>query len=135
MRLAIAVLAALVLAPAAGAGSGDSATASASGTTLALKLHYPMTCAQPGPGPLVVQLPATFRVTGLRVLVRGVQRAAALSGSTLTIDLPKPPQLTCMSITEGTLAVSIAKVHAGAGSYAVLARIRSHTFTARLQIR
>jgi hypothetical protein len=136
MRAAATALAglALALAPAAAAGMSDWATASQTGTTLSLRLHYPMTCGQPGRGPLVVTLPTAFRVTGLHVTVQGAQQTAALGVSTLTIDVPKPPQVTCMSITEGTLPVTIAHVHADAGSYTVHAKIRNHVFTARLRI-
>ena len=136
MRLAAtAILAALAVAAPAAAVQGDWATASASGSTVSLRLHYLMTCGQPGPGPLVVRLPAAFGITNLRVTVRGAERPALHSGSALTITLPKPPEVTCMSIGEGTLPVTIANVHAAAGSYVVTARVRNHAFTAGLRIR
>jgi hypothetical protein len=91
-----------------------------------------MTCNQPGRGPLFVHLPATARVGSLRVLVRGVAMAASANGSTLTVDLPKPPQVTCMSITEGTLPVILRGVVAPDGTSVVTASIGRHAFKARL---
>jgi hypothetical protein len=134
MQAVAAALAALALAPAAGSGMGDWATATADGSTLALRLHYPMTCGQPGRGPLVVRLPTTFRITALHVTVRGAPQTAALGVSTLTIDMPKPPQVTCMSITEGTLPVTIAHVHAPSGAFVVRASIGRHSFSAHLRV-
>jgi hypothetical protein len=114
---------------------GDHATATYSGHTLKLTLQYEMICGQPGPGPLVVRLPSSFRLAGLRAYVRGVERARAVNDSTVTIDLPKPPQITCMSITEGTLPVKLTNVRATGGTYTVRAQIRRHAFVARLRIR
>lgn len=127
--------AAAAAAAAALALGGNWGTASAAHAALSLRLHYPMTCGQPGAGPLVVHLPAAFRVSDVRATVRGAARPAALAGSTVTIELPKPPQITCMSIAEGTLPVTIARVRAAAGTYVVRARIRNRTFTVRLRIR
>ena len=129
MRVALAITA---LAPAAAAAMGDWATASATATSVSLRLHYPMTCNQPGRGPLVVRLPATAHVGSLRVLVRGVAMAASTSGSTVTVGLPKPPQVTCMSITEGALPVTLHGVRAPTGTSVVTATIGRHRFTARL---
>lgn len=136
MRLAAAALASLAFVSSAGAVEGDWATASASGTTVSLRLHYMMTCGQPGAGPLVVRLPAAFRVTNLRVTVRGVQRPAMLSNSTVTIDLPKPPQVTCMSIGPGVLPVTLKSVRlpTAPGTYAIAARVASHRFIAQLRV-
>jgi hypothetical protein len=112
------------------------ATASLAGGTLSVRLHYPMVCGQPGRGPLVVSLPAAFRVAAHpRVRVRGAVRPDALHGNVVTIQLPKPPQVTCMSIAEGTLPVTIATVRAPAGTYVVRARIATRAFAARLRVR
>jgi hypothetical protein len=111
------------------------ATASLAGGTLSLRLHYPMVCGQPGGGPLVVTLPAAFRVAARpRIRVRGAVRPAALHGTTLIIQLPKPPQITCMSVTEGTLPVTVPTVRAPAGSYVVRVRVNTHAFAARLRV-
>lgn len=111
------------------------ATASLAGGTLSLRLHYPMVCGRPGRGPLVVTLPAALRVaTHPRVRVRDAARPDVLHGHVVTIQLPKPPQVTCMSITEGTLSVTISTVRAPAGAYVVRARIDTRAFTARLRV-
>ena len=118
----------------AAARDGDWATASWSGGSLVLDLHYLMTCGEPGPGPVVVRLPAAFRITSLRVLVRGARRPAALNGTRLTIRLPKPPEVTCMSIVEGRLHVAISKVRAAGGTYAVRAAVGDHAFAPRVRV-
>ena len=114
---------------------GDRAVATYSGSTLRLGLHYEMICGRPGPGPLVVRLPARFRLTAPRAIVDGTERARAVNDSTVTIDLPQPPGITCMSITEGTLHVRLTGVHAPHGSWIVRAQILRHAFAARLRIR
>ena len=116
------------------AAPGGSATASYSAGTLALKLRYEMTCGQPGPGPLVVRLPSSFTISSLRVRVDGVPRPAQHAGTRVTISLPKPPEVTCMSITEGTLRVSVAQVHAPRGTYAISASLPRFGFAARLRV-
>jgi hypothetical protein len=111
------------------------ATASLAGGTLSVQLHYEMACGQPGRGPVVVRLPAAFRLANPRVRVRGEARPFTVAGTTVTIALPKPPQVTCMSITAGVLPVGIAGVRAPAGTYTVRAAVNAHTFTARLRVR
>ena len=128
--LALAAAAALAL-----GAPGDAATASYAHAALALTLRYEMTCGEPGPGPLVVRLPARFRLVSSRVFVDGAERARAVNDSTVTVDLPKPPGITCMSIAEGTLKVRLTGVRAPAGTWTVRARIRTHAFAARLRIR
>jgi hypothetical protein len=117
------------------AAPGDSATASYGAGTLALSLRYEMTCGQPGPGPVVVRLPPTFTISRLRVRVDGARRATRQAGTRLTISLPKPPEVTCMSITRGTLRVAVASVRAPAGSYVVRVRVNTHAFAASLRVR
>jgi hypothetical protein len=114
---------------------GDAATASYGGGALALSLSYEMTCGRPGPGPLVVRLPARFRLgASARTLVNGAPQLHVVNGPTLTIDLPKPPQITCMSIAEGTLHLRVAGVRAPRGLWLVRARIGNHAFAARVQV-
>jgi hypothetical protein len=55
-------------------------------------------------------------------------------GHTVSVVVPGPTGVTCMSITEGTLRVRVAGLQAPAGSYLVKAQIRRHAFTARLRI-
>jgi len=61
-------------------------------------------------------------------------------GRTVTLGLPKPPEVICQSITEGTLRIRFGRAAgfanpARAGTYAVKARIGSRAFAARLTIR
>ncbi len=111
------------------------ATASLAGGTLSLKLRYAMVCGQPGRGPVVVHLPSAFRLSKLRVRIRGEARPFTVAGTTVTIGLRKPPQITCMSITEGVLPVAIGGVRAPRGTYAVRGAVNAHTFTADLRVR
>jgi hypothetical protein len=132
MRLAVAAAAVSlgVIAP------GDHATAAYVPGTLTLTLQYEMVCGQPGRGPLAVDLPSAFRVVSRpRVEVRGAVRPASVSGSAVTILLPKPPYVTCMSITEGTLRIAITGVRAPAGTYVVRARVNTHAFAASVRVR
>jgi hypothetical protein len=130
MRLAVAgALASLAI-----VGPSEYATASFAAGTVSLRLHYEMVCGQPGRGPVVVRLPAAFRLGKLAVRVRGEPRPATVAGRTVTISLWKPPQVTCMSITEGILGVTIATVHTTAGTYVVRARIDTHSFTSLLHV-
>lgn len=110
------------------------ATASLAGGTLSLQLHYPMVCGQPGRGPIVVRLPSSFTISRLRVRVDGARRTTQRSGTRLTISLPKPPEVTCMSITEGTLRVAVASVRAQTGRYAVRVRVNANAFAASLRV-
>ena len=114
---------------------GDSATATYRAGTLALNLRYEMTCGQPGPGPVVVRLPSSFTISRPQARIDGARRTTQRSGMSLTISLPKPPKVTCMSITEGTLRVTVSSVRAPAGTYVVHARLETHAFTALLHVR
>jgi hypothetical protein len=108
---------------------------------LTLKLSYPMTCGQPGRGPVVVTLPtAPRKPTRTTVLVAGkAPPSVGLFGRTVTIGLPKPPEVICQSITEGTLRIRFATAAgfrnpARAGRYPITARIGNRTFTPLLAI-
>jgi hypothetical protein len=111
------------------------ATAGLAGGTLSLNLRYEMVCGQPGRGPVVVHLPAAFRLSKLQVRVRRESRPFTVVGDTVTIGLRKPPQITCMSITEGVLPVTIAGVRAPAGTYVVRGAVNAHAFAATLRVR
>lgn len=131
MRLAVAgALASLAI-----VGPSEYATASFAAGTVSLKLHYEMVCGQPGRGPVVVRLPAAFRLGKLEVRVRGEPRPITVAGRTVTIGLRKPPEVTCMSITEGVLPIAIAGVRAPAGTYTLRAAANAHVFTAPLRVR
>lgn len=113
---------------------GDRMAASYAGATVTLALHYEMTCGQPGPGPLVVRLPVRFRLANVRAIVDGKERARAVNDTTVAIDLPRPPKVTCMSITEGKLGVRITGVHAPRGLWTIRASLPRHAFVARLRV-
>jgi hypothetical protein len=142
MRTAV-IAAAALLAPAS-IGGIDRATAVVSPgvvshrATLTLKLHYEMTCGQPGPGPAVIQLPARMDVLPtLAVRVNAKRAKATVSGHKVAAQLPRPPAVTCMSIGMGTLTIDLAGVRnpPAAGTYFVRARVRDHSFVAQLAVR
>jgi hypothetical protein len=149
MRTALAALA-LLLVPAAEAAppfgsqwataAADPATAG-SRTALTVTLHYPMTCGQPGRGPVVVTLPTAPRsLQRTDVLVAGkAPPSLGFLGRRVTIGLPKPPEVICQSIAQGTLRIRFTAAAgitnpARAGSYPVTARIGNRTFRPRLAI-
>ena len=145
MRTALAAFA-LVLVPAAAAAppfGSQWATAVADParpphtSALTVTLHYPMTCGQPGRGPVVVTLPTA--VTRLLATHRPSSSpgktppSLGFFGRTVTIGLPKPPDIICQSIAQGTLRVRFTAAAgltnpARAGSYTVTARIGNRTF-------
>jgi hypothetical protein len=141
---AAAVAAAALLAPAS-AGGTDWATAVVSPgvvshrATLALKLHYEMTCGQPGPGPVVIQLPARMDILptlAVRVNAKPAVKAT-VSSHKVTVQLRRPPAVTCMSIGMGTLTIDLAGVRnpAAAGTYFVRAHLHEHGFVAQFAVR
>lgn len=109
---------------------GDHAAATYADGTLTLALRYEMTCGQPGPGPLTVELPDGFALAA----PHAIGRRSSVHGRTISVVVPGPRGVTCMSITEGTLRVRVAGLQAPAGSYLVRAQIRRHAFTARLRV-
>jgi hypothetical protein len=143
MRAAV-IAAAALLAPAS-AGGTDWATAVVSPgvvshrATLTLKLHYEMTCGQPGPGPVVIQLPARMDVLATLAVRTNAKPAvkATVSGHKVTVQLRRPPAVTCMSIGMGTLTIDLAGVRnpASAGTYFVRARVHEYSFVAQLAVR
>jgi hypothetical protein len=103
-----------------------------------------MTCGQPGPGPVVVTLPAAMHVpraiAAAAVLVQAKPaRSVSVAGHAVTVALPKPPQVTCMSIGPGVLRLAFTAAAglrnpAAAGTYTVRARLPKGAFVARLSI-
>ncbi len=152
MRTALAAFA-LVLVPAAAAATppfgSQWATAvadparPAARAVLTVTLHYPMTCGQPGRGPVVVTLPTALKRPIVRtdVLVAGkAPPSLDFFGRTVTIGLPKPPEIICQSIAQGTLRIRFTAAAgltnpAKAGSYLVTAHIGNRTFHPHLAIR
>jgi hypothetical protein len=138
------VLRAVAAAVIATAGATDWATAVVSPglvnhrATLTLKLHYEMTCGRPGAGPVTVQLPAKMQVLPtLAVRIGNAPAKATVSGNQVTVQLPRPHGVTCMSIGPGTLTLNLAGVRnpASAGTYFVRAHLRDMAFTAQLAVR
>ena len=152
MRTALAAFA-LLLVPAAAAPPPPFGTQSSTAVAdparpgaraaLTVTLHYPMTCGQPGRGPVVVTLPTDIRrpIARTDILVAGkAPRSFGFSGRTVTIGLPKPPEVICQSIAQGTLRIRFTAAAglanpARAGSYQLTARIGNRTFHPRLAIR
>jgi hypothetical protein len=114
-------------------------------TALTLTMHYEMQCGKPGPGPVVVTLPAAEHVphaiTRARVLVDAkAPRAVSVSGHVVTIALVPPHGITCMEIGPGTVTVSFTHAAglgnpAAAGSYRVGIRVGTRTFAPRFAVR
>jgi hypothetical protein len=147
--VAAAVLGAAVAPAAAQEGPPPTATVSpvragARPATLTLKLHYEMVCGNPGRGPLVVTLPHAMRVPAriprAAVLLQGkLPPRVSVAGHVVTVGVPPPPAVTCLSITMGTLTTTFTRAAllgnpVRTGAYAVRARIGAHAFTARLAI-
>jgi hypothetical protein len=106
--------------------------------TLTLKLHFEMTCGRPGAGPVTVQLPAKMQaMPTLAVRIGTAPTTAKVSGDQVTVQLPRPHGITCMSIGPGTLTLNLAGVRnpASAGTYFVRAHLRNMAFTAQLAVR
>lgn len=112
---------------------------------LTLTMHYEMQCGKPGPGPVVVTLPAAERVphaiTRATVLVDAkAPRAVSVSGHAVTIALVLPHGITCMEIGPGTLTISFTRAAglgnpAAAGSYPVGIRVGTRTFAPHFAVR
>jgi hypothetical protein len=126
--VAVALISIAFIAP------GNRATATFSGGTLTLTLHYLMTCGQPGPGPVAVTLPRAFRIGSMRATVSGKAAPVSLRGRTVDVTLPKPPEVTCMSIGEGTLRVTIAGLHVKSGRYTLSVRVNRNSFSPPLRV-
>lgn len=130
MRFAVAAaLGSLAL-----AAPGDRATATFSGSTLTVSLRYWMTCGQPGAGPAEITLPDGIRIGILHATQNGRPAAISRNGRALNVALPKPPQVTCMSITMGTLRIGVTGLHAGSGTYAVTAQVNRHSFRTSFRV-
>jgi len=143
MRTLLAALALAIPTTAAATNGTNWATAVVSPgvvahrATLTLKLHFEMTCGRPGVGPVTIQLPGKMQVPrSLTVRIGTTPTTATVSGDQVTVQLPKPHGITCMSIAPGTLTLYLAGVvnPANAGTYFVHARLRTMAFTAQLAV-
>ncbi len=110
-----------------------------------LTLRYEMQCGYPGPGPVVVRLPAREHIPAAlpagAVLVNGrAATAAVAAGSSLRVALPPRPQVMCDVIGPGRLTIAFGR-RAGLGNpgvpggYTVTARRQSSAFAAHFAIR
>jgi len=141
-------LAATMAAPAAGATSAlvslSSHRPGAKPVVLTIVLRYEMQCGYPGPGPIGVTLPAQMRmptrIPRTAVLVDGhIAPSVAVSGRTISIGLPRPPQIMCDEISDGELTIAFTRSAglenpARAGSYTLTASRSPSTFRARFAI-
>jgi hypothetical protein len=143
--IAAALITAGAVAGSATAGLGQSASgtisnnrASTRPVTLTLKLGYEMQCGYPGPGPVVVTFPATWRLPAklgaTPVLVNGKAAvSASLSGHTVKVGLAAPPQIICDEIGPGMLTVQFTRGDnigspLKAGTSVVTAQVKGQTF-------
>ena len=88
--------------------------------------------------PVTVQLPAKMQaMPTLAVRIGTAPATAKVSGNQVTVQLPRPHGVTCMSIGPGTLTLNLAGVRnpASAGTYFVRAHLRDMAFTAQLAVR
>jgi len=96
------------------------AQAGARPVALTLRLGYEMQCGYPGPGPVVVQLPAAemvpARIARTAVLVNGKSAPGVqVTGRAVMVALPPRPQVMCDVIGPGTLTVVFTRA-AGLGN-------------------
>jgi hypothetical protein len=108
-------------------------------------LGYEMQCGYPGPGPVVLELPAAEHVpASIRrssVLVDGkAATSVRVSGHAVSVGLAPPPQIMCDVIGPGRLTIELTRA-AGLGnptrpgSYVLRVARGSTSFSARLTIR
>jgi hypothetical protein len=142
---------AALLAGAASAAAPQSATATAAPSragarpaALTVRLSYQMQCGYPGPGPIVVRLPAGERVPATIVpsslLVNGRPAPGVhVTGRAVSIELPSRPTIMCDVIGPGTATVVFTRAAdlgnpARAGSYTVTVTRQGSSSAARLAI-
>jgi len=88
---------------------------------------------------VTIQLPAKMKAMpslGVRIGTTMAMATAKVSGSQVTVQLPRPRGISCMSIAPGTLTLNLAGVRnpASSGMYLVHAHLRNMAFTAQLAI-
>ena len=145
----ILLAAALVLVTGAAAASGDmtvtasSHAAAAKSVRLTAVLQYEMQCGYPGFTPAQLTLPGVVptRIARTTVLVNGkAARRVTVRGRVVSVGMPARPQIMCDVIGPGRLTIVLTPSAgvanpAKAGSYRVVARKGSSTFSAQLAIR
>jgi hypothetical protein len=123
----------------------SSHAAGARRVSVALTMHYEMQCGWPGPGVLVIRLPASMRVpahlAASAVLVdrKPPASVAVTGGDSISVGLPARPQILCDVIGPGTLTVTFAPAAElgnpkSAGSYVVRATHASDSASGRIRI-
>jgi hypothetical protein len=130
--------------PQSATASLSTARAGARPVALTLELDYDMQCGYPGPGPVVIELPAAERVPGSlarsQVLVDGHPAASVqVSGHRVDVGLAAKPRIMCDEIGPGRLTISF-PTSAGlgnparAGSYTIDVTRASTALSARLTV-
>jgi hypothetical protein len=120
------------------------ATADARPVRLELALRLDLQCGRPGPGPLLVSLPAAAAVPATiprrAVLVDGAPPLSAfVTGHVIRLALPRPTGVTCDSIGPGTVTVVFTRAAglgnpARPGSYRIGLTLGTRGAVARLAI-
>ena len=114
--------------PQAATVSLSSPRAGARAVALTLELEYDMQCGYPGPGPVVIELPAAERVPAAlarsQVLLDGHPAVSiAISGHRVEIGLASEPRVICDEIGPGRLTILFSRA-AGLGN-----PLRAGTYT------
>jgi hypothetical protein len=130
--------------PQSATASLSSARAGARPVALTLELEYDMQCGYPGPGPVVVGLPAAEHVpvalARSQVLVNGHPAASVqVSGHRVDVGLAPAPQVMCDVIGPGRLTIVFSSAAglgnpARAGSYTIDVTRASTALSARLTV-
>jgi hypothetical protein len=120
------------------------ARAGAHPVALTLKLGYEMQCGYPGPGPVVVQLPAAelvpARIPRAAVLVDGKGAPGVqVAGHAISVALPPRPQVMCDVIGPGKLTIVFTRAAglgnpSSGGSYTVTATRGTTPVRARFSV-
>jgi hypothetical protein len=122
----------------------SSAKAGARHVVLTVKVHYEMVCGQPGRGTATVSLPAAAvvpqSIASSAVLVNGKQApSVSVSGHDVSIAMPLPKGVTCLSYGPGTLTLTLTR-DAGIGNprapgtYMIRVHRNAQLFSARVEI-
>jgi hypothetical protein len=123
----------------------SSVRAGARPVALTLVLSYEMQCGDPGPGPILINLPDQERVSRLltpaEVLVDGrPAHTVGISGHTVSVGLAPLPRVICMVIGPGRLTILFTRAAdlgnpRHSGSYTITATRASSAFSAPFTIR
>ena len=122
----------------------SSTKAGAKPVAVTVSVHYQMICGQPGRGTAVVSFPGAADVPRSiersAVLVNGKPApAVSVSGHDVTIAMPLPRGVTCLSIGPGTLTLTLTpRARIGnpkaPGTYTIRVRRDARVFGAHVRI-